>query len=76
MPVCDRTIGQPPAAALRSALSIGSASRRRGLGLTLLRPVRPEDASAFNAFFDKLTQEDVAALLLDVAPHTGAPARA
>jgi acetyltransferase len=30
-----------------------------GLGPTLLRPVRPEDATAFNAFFDKLTQEDV-----------------
>jgi acetyltransferase len=30
-----------------------------GVGETLLRPVRPEDAPAFNAFFDRLTPEDV-----------------
>jgi acetyltransferase len=30
-----------------------------GIGPTLLRPVRPEDAPAFNAFFEHLTPEDI-----------------
>jgi acetyltransferase len=54
--------GQPPGRRLAISPYPSALEHREiipGLGATLLRPVRPEDAPAFNAFFDKLTPEDV-----------------